>query len=476
MRDRAPRHRDQPERDSLEQPAPTRPHERPYLSKERFALVHQVHNLDPSDRHMVVAVVGELRRTIEPSFDAVLRTWQQMERKNDTRGQYACAFLWSALEQEQRKRPAVKPPAPAPPPARLPAAQASPTSPDGARQRPPRDVPQAPRETGLKEHQQRSPDRKRSAAAPREVTLHHLSPELQHTLPPIQARHVDRLLDPTELPLKKAAFERSLDVAKAHLGRSHERATPADVLAAWQKETARELAAKKAGQPIPIERVVDHPAFASLYLAAHQRAALVPPGATPQPQAAPLRGFSEREGKLALERLQGLPEARRDQIVAAAHGLMLDGKTTREEARASLPAALDALKRDASKENAIHALTLTAIAHVHTVDEYVAALERTHPRADLEEKRRRATEDEVRHADSTAMSLRESVQSRFTDAALRAAVLGDRSQDAPDLALVLFDLRQHDPADPTWEDVGRHLVAALKEPHQQDDISITDVD
>lgn len=320
------------------------------------------------------------------------------------------------------------------------------------------------------------PERKRQPEAPREAQLQHLPAHLKEKLPPIQARHVDRLLDPKELPLKKAASERSLDVAKAHLGRGHERATPADVLAAWQKETARELAAKKAGQPLPIERAVDHPAFASLYLAAHQRTAPAPPVAPSQTERAPERAFSERAAQLALERLQALPEARRDQIVAAAHGLMIDGKTTREEARASLPAALDALKRDASREHAIHALTLTAIAHVRTVDEYVARLERSHSRPDLEEMRRRATEDAQRHADTTAMSLRESVQSRFTEAALRAAVQGDRSEEAPALALVLFALRQQDAADPAWEDVGRSLVAALDRPLQHDDISITDVD
>ena len=134
------------------------------------------------------------------------------------------------------------------------------------------------------------------------------------------------------------------------------------------------------------------------------------------------------------------------------------------------------LTAEPRREHAIHALTLTAIAHVRTVDEYVARLERSHPRPELEEMRRRATEDAQRHADTTAMSLRESVQSRFTEAALRAAVQGDRSEEAPALALVLFALRQQDAADPAWEDVGRSLVAALDRPMQHDDISITDVD
>jgi uncharacterized protein YPO0396 len=155
---------------------------------------------------------------------------------------------------------------------------------------------------------------------------------------------------------------------------------------------------------------------------------------------------------------------------------MIDGKTSREEARASLPAALAALKHDASREHAIHALTLTAIAHVKTVDEYVAALERTHSRPDLDAKRRLATEEAQRHADDTAMSLRESVQSRFTEAALHAALLSDRAEEAPALALVLHVLQQQDAADPAWEDVGRSLAAALEQPAQHTDNSITDVD
>jgi hypothetical protein len=483
VRDRTHGHREQKER-AHEEPAPTRVHDRPYLNKQRFSLVHQVHNLDDAERQRVITCVGELRRTIEPSFEAVVRAWDDMEKRRDLHGELACAFLWSSLEQQQRKRaPAPAPPQPLPSASpQRPAPSAGRTSeraPERQAERPTERAPERLRPSPAT-RPDRAPDRasltavspdarQRPPQAPREPTLAHLPPDLKGALPPIQARHVDRLLDPKELPLRKAAAERAVDVAKTHLRKDPENVAAKDVLAAWQKETARELAAKKAGQPLDIKDAVDHPAFASLFLAAHRRTApapapapterVVPPDVVER-RSRPLP--SERERQMALERLKALPEAKREQIVAAAHGLMLDGKTTRQEARETLPAALDALKRDASREHAIHALTLTAIANVRTVDEYLSALEGAHPRTALDTMRTQALVTAQNHADEAGLSLRDSVASRFVDAALRDAVSGEHREDTAVLALVLDALRQQDAVDPAWEDVGRALAGDLE--------------
>jgi hypothetical protein len=467
MRDRAHGHRDQKER-AHEEPAPTRVHDRPYLNKQRFSLVHQVHNLDDAERQRVITRVGELRRTIEPSFDAVVRAWDDMEKKRDLHGQLACAFLWSSLEQQQRRRaPAPAPQQPLPPASpQRPAPSAGRASDRAPEPSPERLRPSPEARPDRAPAAAMSPDaRKRPPQAPREPSLEHLPPDLKGALPPIQARHIDRLLDPEELPLRKAAAERAVDVAKTHFRKDPDNVAAKDVLAAWQKETARELAAKKAGQPLVIKDAVDHPAFASLFLAAHRRTAPAPSVKVVQPDVVERRARplpSERESQMALERLKALPEAKREQIVAAAHGLMLDGKTTRQEARATLPAALDALKRDASREHAIHALTLTAIANVRTVDEYLNALEGAHPRTALDTMRTQALVTAQTHADEAGLSLRDSVTSRFVDGALRDAVSGERREDTAVLALVLDALRQQDAVDPAWEDVGRALAGDLE--------------